>query len=381
VAEATQPEPTQSPEANARVSEQPDVVTEEDDATEPANDARDSVPQQDPPPAEPQRRQSVFVPMLLGGVVAAALGYGAAYFGLPRTDPALPANLSQMQTQIAGIEDKIAALPAPPDLSPIEESVASVQSQTASQIDTVAAALNDLANRLDALEKAPNADGTLSSTALAAYEREIEQLRAEMMDQTAKMQQMVADAAAELESTRASAATIEADAANAAKASVARAALARLQAAVDLGQPFAAALAEFSEASGIAAPAGLTDIAADGPATLTVLQDTFPDVARAALAAARREGVSGEGSGGFGAFLRSQLDIRSTTPKEGNSVDAILSRAEAALRQGRLSDALAEVNSLPELARAEMTDWTAQATGRAEALAAVESLASSLTSN
>ena len=48
----------------------------------------------------------------------------------------------------------------------------------------------------------------------------------------------------------------------------------------------------------------------------------------------------------------------------------MLSRAEAALAEGRLSDALAEIEALPETARAAMADWAAQARSRADALVA-----------
>ena len=82
---------------------------------------------------------------------------------------------------------------------------------------------------------------------------------------------------------------------------------------------------------------------------------------------------SGE-SGGFTAFVRNQLGARSLEPQEGNDPDAILSRAEAALREGRLADAVAEVETLPEIARLELTGWTGQAALRLEALAAMRVL-------
>jgi hypothetical protein len=99
------------------------------------------------------------------------------------------------------------------------------------------------------------------------------------------------------------------------------------------------------------------------------------------LATARSEGVSGEETTGFGAFMRNQFDVRSTTPQEGDGADAVLSRAEAAVRAGRLSDALAEISALPEVVRAEMSDWLAQAESRADAIAAVDILSTSLSDN
>ena len=99
----------------------------------------------------------------------------------------------------------------------------------------------------------------------------------------------------------------------------------------------------------------------------------FPDAARAALATARAEGLSDDAAG-LGGFLRSQFDVRSTTPQEGAGPDAVLSRAEAAVKEGRVADALAELEALPEVARAEMTDWMGQAQSRADVLDAIATL-------
>ena len=191
---------------------------------------------------------------------------------------------------------------------------------------------------------------------------------------------MTGAAQAELAEARAAAAAIEEDAAAAARAAAARAALARVQTALESGAPIGAALGDLEEATGESAPAALLAVQ-DGVPTLAALQDGFPDVARAALATARSEGVAGEDTGGIGAFIRNQFDVRSTTPQEGSSADAILSRAEAAVRSGRLSDALAEISALPEVARAEMGDWLAMAEARADAIAAVDMLSTSTSDN
>ena len=114
---------------------------------------------------------------------------------------------------------------------------------------------------------------------------------------------------------------------------------------------------------------------------MAALQAAYPDAARAALASARRSGEAGENNTGLTAFLRSQFDIRSVTPSDGDSVDAILSRGEAALRQGQLKDAIGLIETLPDSARAEMAGWAAQAKTRADALAAIETLSTTLNVN
>ena len=55
--------------------------------------------------------------------------------------------------------------------------------------------------------------------------------------------------------------------------------------------------------------------------------------------------------------------------------DAILSRAEAAVRDGRLTDALAEIDTMPEQARAALDEWAGKARQRLEIQAAVQRLA------
>jgi hypothetical protein len=91
---------------------------------------------------------------------------------------------------------------------------------------------------------------------------------------------------------------------------------------------------------------------------------------RAALIRIRTASVTG--------FLRSQLGLRSLTPREGDDADAVLSRAESALAQGRISDALAEIDALPEGARGAMADWATAAKSRADALAAAEALSAAM---
>ena len=107
--------------------------------------------------------------------------------------------------------------------------------------------------------------------------------------------------------------------------------MSRIEGGLETGAPLGAALDDLADALQSDVPAELADVR-DGVATLASLQASFPDYARAALATARREGASGEAEGGFTAFLRNQLDVRSVAPKDGDSADAVLSRAEAAFK-------------------------------------------------
>jgi hypothetical protein len=333
----------------------------------------DPEPQADPAPeTNAQQTQSAgagFLPLLLGGVVAGAIGYGVATY-FPMNDGSVDVSV-QMQAQadqLAALEAKLADIPAV-DLSGVEAQIASVGDQAAALSGAIDTNFADLDARLTEVEKRPGADGTLSDTALAAYQRELEQSRADLEIQQATMMSAVAQAETDLAAARAEAEALEQEALASAEAAASRAALNRVSTAIETGAPFADALGDL----GGDLPAALSSAAENGVATTAELTSDFPAAARAALATARAEGVSDE-SGGLGGFLRNQFDVRSTAPQEGSSPDAVLSRAEAAIKEGRVADALAEIEALPEVARAEMTDWTAQATERADVLDAVATL-------
>lgn len=316
------------------------------------------------PFAEPAKSGSA-MPAILGGLVAGAIGFGAAYFVLPKPNTTLPAKISAQASEITELRDQIAAVPAP-DLSGVE----AAQAATADAMVAADERITALETRLNDLSNRAGDSGSLST---AAYEAELDALRSEM-------ENLRGTAIAELESAREQAAEIENNAEAAARAATGRASLARIQSGMETGAPLGEALDDLAAALQADVPAALMAVR-DGTPTLAALQSDFPALARAALATARAEGVSGEAEGGFASFLRNQFDVRSVAPKDGDGTDAILSRAEAILRQGRLTDALAEVGALPEVARAELSDWIALAEARADALAAAATLSTSLNDN
>ena len=389
------PEPVARDAEVGDVEQEPEAVIAEP-VTEP-----DPVPTYVPEPREPvearvampipsvlphpvQARRGGVVPLLLGGVVAAGLGFGAAWYWTQAESGPQTAAVAAQAERIAALEAALAGLPSMPDLAPLEAQVAAIGPDMAQELAaldaSVAAALLGFEERLAALERAPSEDGMLAQTAIEAWEREMDALRADVAAERDRMQQIADAADAQLAQTRVEATALVDDASETASAAVARAALSRVSAAIDAGTPFDAPLAELA-AEGITLPDALSGVASEGVSSLAALSDTFPPAAREALATARREGLAGEEGGGFSAFLRSQFDVRSVTPRDGAGPDAALSRAEAALQANRLSDALAEVASLPEVARAEMSGWVAAADARLAALAAVQDLSQSLNQN
>lgn len=340
------------------------------------------------PPAPTEKvivKRGGFVPALIGGVVAAILGFAAAKTDV--LEPYLPAALKSgsstaaIEAQLADQAKALAALKAEiaaakPDLSPITAQAQSA-AETATAAETAVAELKQavaplsdrlaaLDTRLTAVEKRPLTEGA-APEAVAAYERELTAMKDSLSAQRAEVEKMVADARA-----------TEARAAEAAQLAANRTALAELRAALDSGAGYENLLTEL-RSGGVTVPDALAATAKDGVVTLAALRDGFAPAARDALAAARAQAKGTDRS--LTAFLQRQLGARSVAPREGADPDAILSRAEAALTAGNLSAALTEVDSLPEAARAALADWSALAHLRANAIAAADTLAQSLNTN
>ncbi len=320
-------------------------------------------------------RKAGFVPTLIGGVIAAGLGFAAAQFGtfgeddtLFRTDTetALAAQREQVQSLISrvdSVEDSVQTI----DLAPLQGAVDGVQGQFA-DLDQVLAALGGRIDALDTrmteLEKQPMSQA-LSPEAVAAYEREMQALRDAVAAQKAEVESLAAEAIA-----------AQNDANTQAQLAESRSALADLTARLQAGDPYAEPLSILT-ANGVDVPQAVANAAAEGVPTLAALVSDFPDAARAALKTARTVEAPEQG-GGFGSFLQSQLGARSVVPREGDDADAVLSRAEAAVKGGDLATALEEIAKLPAEAQAELSDWTARASLRRDALAGAATLAQDL---
>lgn len=314
-------------------------------------------------------RKGGFFPTLLGGAVAAAIGFGVSqYMGddWPFADnepapqfTALQERLDAQNTELASLQDRLDQAPDLTELTATQADLASQISSLDEEIVQMGSQLAGLDDRLTEVEKRPVAEAA-SDAAVAAYERELKALQDSMAQQRAEIEAMAEDARA-----------MEQSAEETAEATMRRAAVTRIQTALDSGTGFGPALADL-DATGATVPDALRDAASAGVPTLAALQDSFPEAARRALRVAR--GASDSGAGGFEGFLRDQLGVRSLTPKEGNDPDAVLSRAEAAVGEGRLQDALAELEALPEAGRAELSNWSEQAKQRLDAVSAAETL-------
>ena len=326
----------------------------------------------------PPEQRSPLVPMILGGVVAGAIGFGAAtvlqldLFGSDQPTAyaqetrgmadeqggqisALQADLKRVEglADQSALRDELGAISAAIDTN-FSEDVARLSAQITA-LQEISAQLSD---RLGAVESRPIQE-MVSDASVEAYEAEMTKLREAIASHRADIEAMAADARAAEAAARAE--TLKSKGA---------ALVTDLSLAVSGGAPYAAHIAQL-EAEGATIPAALKAQAAEGVPTQTQLSEAFPDAARAALRAIRQDETGEGGQGGVMAFLQDQLGVRSVAPKEGDSADAILSRAEAALKAGDVAASLAEVASLPESGQQAMTNWVGSAEIRADALAAL----------
>ncbi|PID35099.1 MAG: hypothetical protein CR964_01490, partial [Rhodobacterales bacterium] len=305
-------EVTDTPDGTVEAAPKSDTP-EDDDGTGTADDAEGDAPdepapgdqaslhdtpddttdqaKEHPAPVEPDRsapmppvvtapRRGGFAPMVLGGVIAAGLGFlGAQYpdqwpFPAPevQADPIAQAldaqgvRLDAAEKSLADQGQKIGAMASQQSLVDLSAR-ATADLQTASvRLTNVETHLTALEARLTAVEKLPTGNGTeAAEAAAAAYQRELTALRTMFEAELAKVHAGQQDARA----LSAKAAT--------------RAALAKVMAALDSGAPFAEAAAELSSVTGAPLPAPLPDMAGDGVPTLATLQESFPEAARAAL--------------------------------------------------------------------------------------------------
>lgn len=387
---------TETPDVDATEATIAAETADSDGATGPETTADDAPNSDDadisaepsdpsPPPVTPQavretvvERKGGFGPMLLGGAVAAVLGYGVAAYVSQDVWPFVTgaeedAFAAEMRDSLAAqdgalteLSERLATLEGaePPvvDLSPLETRIAQLQDG----MTDLTARLDEIAGRIDTLERQPM-EQAVSPEAIAAYERALADLQAEVEAQRAEVEQMAQEAV-----------TAETNATEQAQLAAARTAMADVTAALETGSGFSGALDVLS-LNGIDVPAPLRDVSEGGVPSQVALIGSFPEAARAALSAVRStETETAEGTSRIATFLANQLGARSVAPREGNDPDAVLSRSEAALRAGDLDTALSELSALPEVAQAAMADWRTRAETRLAAKQAADTLVQQL---
>lgn len=397
-----------------------------------------SDPYRSAPPVPPPARTGGAFALLLGGVLAAGAGFGLSRV-VPEGWPLAvgggadtSATLAAQSAEIAALKAALAELPAPADTGALSSRIDALQSAlttstqeagaavaeanakadaaTASAAEAIARAeaaggpagkdltpeIEALSARVAALEAAP--PGTIiqggDPAVVEDLRQELASLRAELGAQqsasaeavdavkasaaetVAAVEAAAAEAQAGVAAAQAEAETMRAAAEAESKATLLRAALARVQAGLESGAPFAAAVDELV-AGGVTVPEALVAKGAGVP-SLGDLQSAFPEAARAALAVSLKA-TAGDGMASrLGAFLRTQTGARSLEPREGDDPDAVLSRAEALVKDGQISAAVAEIAALPAEGKTAMGAWVALAQARLDAQAALGELAAAV---
>ena len=326
-------------------------------------------------------RRGGFLPLVLGGVVAAGLGAGATFWAIPHLPPewrpvaangqpdeaglaaardaAVAAARSEVQAEIEALRNSaaqagadaarqaLADLPAaPPGSIPpaLEDRIAGLER-----------GLTDVTNRLQQ-QPAPASAPTVDPAALDELRGRLDQQAARIEElaarptvdpATAEQVQTLASQARELQQST-EAANRQAQAATAAAA---------LATAFEAGAPRDQALADLA-AAGIEVP----EVLKGEIPRLVQLRAEFPAAARAGLRASLDAVAESEGTMGLiGNFLRVQTGARSVEPREGSDPDAILSRANAAVEAGAIATALDEIATLPQSGQNAMKSWTDRA--------------------
>ncbi len=342
--------------------------------------------------------------LIIGGALALWLG--------PKIAPALPSGMApvaawlapggaQTRAQIAALQDVLADMPTPVSVYEIEAMIAGgIATKTAAlsaQINALGGATDtsEIESRLAALElKTDGLRAEMSS--LLAQLSDVSQMGGEVsVDTAAKLAGFVAlneGLKAEIEAlasridgvsaTAAQVSVVETNAEAARNVAIIRASLNAIDVALSAGLPFSMTLDDLENAGVVDIPVALAG-ASGGVATMASLRADFPDAAHSAI---RASIMASAGEGVFAslrAFAKAQVAGRSLTPQNGVGPDAVLSRAEAALKQGDLDQALREIEALPSAAMVpegdgSMNVWLGNATALQDALNAFVALQASL---
>ncbi len=254
------------------------------------------------------------------------------------------------------------------------------------RIDSVESRLDALVSDLSILRELVEVGGGTEPTAvstevlgrIAGYQSELIRLENDMVNVTSRQEaamKRIDEVASRLDDLANTLATL-----NSGTSGVALARLSELddiRSALASGDAFSHAVNSLAARPDIAIPPALSDIASSGTPPLAELRRGFPEAAYGAVQAS----VMAETGDGWAersiAFLRSLVVTRSLEPREGDDVDAVLSRMEAQLEAGDLDAVLSEGRALPEAASGSMADWLADVRRLNAALAALDGFAGS----
>jgi|GEM_PF-379049 len=291
---------------------------------------------------------------------------------------------ASVQTAVTAAEESVLATETRLDQAIVDlgDKVAAADSgEIEGRLAQIEARVEGLSSQLEALGGLANDTPGLSDEQLAqidTFSAAVEGLRGEigsLADAQGGLSQRIDDVEVTVERKLTEAeeeiVAVQTEAEAVKNSAVARAALTAIDAALGSGQPFEASLADLSANTDAPVPDAISAVAEAGVAPLGELRAGFPDAAHAAIQADVGTRDTASVGGRLASFLEAQVATRSLTPQEGDSTDAILSRAEDALRQDDLATAVTELAALADAPKAAMAGWTDSAAARVAAEAAV----------
>ena len=345
-------------------------------------DAIEIAAESDPGPApeagqstrSPEPKSGVLSAVLAALLFAAVVGFAVYYVMNSGVRTEDQAQIDSLTNQIKDLANALEERAVPVEVESNDELQELVSQQLGGLNETISALNNQLATvdqRMEALEasQAPAATEEVGlaldglRTDLSSWQTAAEKLRAENEDlrATIEEQKRALDEARTFlaEAEMALAEALELKDLNDSERR--EGLIARIEAAVSAGRPFKNELTALQALGDAKIPSELYALAESGVPASAQLRDRFPELARQALSA---DLAAQEGNGALEQglnFMKAQLGLRSVTAREGDSVDSVLSRMQAAVVNGDISKALTESSGLSDVAQAEMQNWLSAA--------------------
>ena len=343
-----------------------------------------------PPPPVKVRRGLGFFGAFVTGLIAAAIVLAGAIASLPYwpeearlmwRGPAVvpPAPAPKPVLDTAALEAAKKELSARLDDLDKRVRAAAATAAQADRPQTADPAIAELRGRIDTLEsKLSNASPPAASTAPSAeaVDKDLASLRTEIAGLRTSLQSL-GGSVDQIKAAASASSTADQKAVATARASAVIGVAARLGAALDAGQPFANELALLAPlAQGDARlgelSATLQPLAQTGVVSRATLAAEFPAVAKAALADDLADDSFGQRLLGK---VKGVVSLRRVgSDVQGDTAEAKLARAEAALEGGDLAKAVDLVKSLPPQSQRATSTWLARAEARLAAQKVVDQI-------
>lgn len=252
--------------------------------------------------------------------------------------------------RLTGVETKLEGILSQLDsLGSLAESADGLSEDAVAQIGKFVATVDGLRGEIAGLAAR---DGTI--------EKRIEEV-------AASADRRISESEAELATTKNSAA------ADSAQATIQNS-LSVISGALKSGAPYSNALEQLQTALGDNIPDALIQNAQTGVTSLASLKQDYSNAAYLAIRSDIQANSSASTLDRLSGFIGSQMASRSLTPQEGDDTDAVLSRAEEALRHDDLAGALHELSALEVEPAKAIADWVAGAQALADTISALEQI-------